>query len=593
MCAPLVLTILVAQAVVVRDEPQVLNNLVTELLRVESGGVLLDGTFGFDNPRDGWVYVASTTPANRPGRAAVAIDGNPVHTHQTGGTLESMRFLLKGPHEAAIATDGKTGLKRLVVRAIPELVYSKFGADPHVQEYGKYDWAFLSRYVLPNINVLVGSGGGEQKPYLEQWKRQGGLCMVECGVPGLGGKEPVTAEEAEKYWSQHVGLADPLLDGVIADEFLGTDARKYSAWSEALRRIRANEKLKSKRFYPYWATTYDAAPTRAFLQVVTDAGWALAWERYLPEQRDEAAAREYLDTHLRRPIAAWRKAAPGIERHLIICLGTFSQPPESLDIDPGVNYKVYLDMQMNLLANDPAGAGLYGVMTYLSSYTDEETVRWMGKLFRHYCIEGNTKPFTSDPHRLGHIRNADFEEGLAGWTVNAAEPGSVAAKTMDGFSWLQGRYPETTQGNTVLWMKRSGQRPNRVSQAIKDLKPGRLYSLKMFSGDFRDLSARQKHAIAVELTNVEVLRDKSFQHVFPSCYSHHWGPFNDKKPAWMNYHWIVFRAKGTEGTLSISDWLTDREPGGPTGQELMMNFVEIQPYEADELDVKQERQRGT
>jgi hypothetical protein len=170
---------------------------------------------------------------------------------------------------------------------------------------------------------------------------------------------------------------------------------------------------------------------------------------------------------------------------------------------------------------------------------------------------------------------------LKGWTVDAAEPGGVVANTHEGFSWLQGRYPQTLQGNTVAVMKRSCQRPNRLSQSIKSLTPGSLYSLRMFSGDFRDMSKRQKHALSIVLSDAELVPGKTFQHVFQNCYSHRWKQYNDRHPAWMNYHWMIFRAKATEARLQISDWSSDRERGGPVGQELMMNFVQVQPYDFD------------
>ena len=42
-------------------------------------------------------------------------------------------------------------------------------------------------------------------------------------------------------------------------------------------------------------------------------------------------------------------------------------------------------------------------------------------------------------------------------------------------------------GDTFLWMKRSEKGPNTFSQTIKDLEPGRLYSMKMFTCDYQDL----------------------------------------------------------------------------------------------------------
>lgn len=46
----------------------------------------------------------------------------------------------------------------------------------------------------------------------------------------------------------------------------------------------------------------------------------------------------------------------------------------------------------------------------------------------------------------------------------------------------------------------------------------------------------------------------------------------------MNYHRRIFRATATTARLSVSDWESPGSAGGPPGQELMFNFIEIQPY---------------
>ncbi len=561
-------------------QARVLNNLVTELLDVKSPPVRSRLEFAFANPRDGWVYIAAGAFAGPAAPVDVLVDGKCVQTLEDLETHESMTRLPAGPHGLSVGARGGGMLDRITVRAIPELVYACFGADPHVTEYGKYDWEFLGKHVLPNINVMVGSGNRGQMPYLELWKQQGKQWFVQCGVPGIGAQPVPTSDQAERYWSTHQGMADPRFDGVIADEFGSGEGPRYAAWTAAVRRMGKSEALATKSFYPYCGPMFGATGSREFIQAVMDAGWRFACERYLPEQRTAIAARAYLQGTLSRSIEEWRTVMPGAENHMIVCLGDFSQPPESLDVDPGVNYKAYLDMQFNLLANDPACFGLYGVMSYLSSYADEETVRWMGKLFRHYCIEGRSTPLTADPYALSHIQNPDFEQGLLGWSVSPAEGGGIEARTMEGFSWLQGRYPRTSQGNTVLWMKRSATRPNTVSQTVRGLQPGRLYSARMFSADYRDLSVKQKHALTLRVTNAEVQTGISFQHVFANCYSHHEGRFDATTRAWMNYHWVVFRAKGPEAQLAISDWSGETEAGGPAEQELAVNFVEVQPYDA-------------
>ena len=100
-------------------------------------------------------------------------------------------------------------------------------------------------------------------------------------------------------------------------------------------------------------------------------------------------------------------------------------------------------MQFRQLATVPEYAGLYGIMVYKSRYADEESMRWCGRLFRHYGIEGNSD-LLSDRYgyryRLDYIKNGDFEDGLDGWSVSAAEPGSMEVVEAEGVGHLIGRY---------------------------------------------------------------------------------------------------------------------------------------------------------
>ena len=49
-------------------------------------------------------------------------------------------------------------------------------------------------------------------------------------------------------------------------------------------------------------------------------------------------------------------------------------------------------------------------------------------------------------------------------------------------------------------------------------------------------------------------------------------------PYRMNYHQVVFRAQDETARLTLADWAGDRDPGGPVGEELIWNFMQVQPY---------------
>ncbi len=101
--------------------------------------------------------------------------------------------------------------------------------------------------------------------------------------------------------------------------------------------------------------------------------------------------------------------------------------------------------------------------------------------------------------------------------------------------------------------------------------------MKMITSDYRNLIEKKgdhkKHAVNIEIVGAKVDMGKSFQHNFTDRLI--------ENKSMMNYYWLVFRAKGNTARLIISDWANEKTPGGTIGQELIYNFIEIQPYLED------------
>jgi len=100
----------------------------------------------------------------------------------------------------------------------------------------------------------------------------------------------------------------------------------------------------------------------------------------------------------------------------------------------------------------------------------------------------------------------------------------------------------------------------------------------MFTADYADMSAKKKHAVSVTLEETKTIPGKGFVAVCCNHSAHRHGEYTGERRAWMNYHWTVFRASRETAKLRIADWASANEPGGPAGQELMFNFVQIHPY---------------
>ena len=118
---------------------------------------------------------------------------------------------------------------------------------------------------------------------------------------------------------------------------------------------------------------------------------------------------------------------------------------------------------------------------------------------------------------------------------------------------------------------------------VLDIAPGRLYVLYMFSGDRMDMSKKERHAVRIQIENATVIPGKSYTYVHTNAGgSRAYPPYTQEGSAWLNYHYRFFRAHGKTANLVISDWMTDTEPAGPIGQELIYNFISVQPYSSEE-----------
>ncbi len=431
---------------------------------------------------------------------------------ETARTHEAFRFVTKGEHRLDVELGDGMRVEKLVVRAVPELIHCGLGFNSAIKSYGLYDMEFLKRDILPNVTTLIVPHNLQLEPaVIESWHGQGKRFVAEVGING----QATTAEEHVKYWTGFFDQA-PFIDGILINEFivnreetagrtlspsrqqrLDAERQKYQVYEEALRKIHELDRYRNKMVYAYVGGSGKKLNQEVigdtFVRTLVDCGYRIALERYLFEVSSQQKSYEALQTFI-EGIADWEAKVPGVKQQMVIAFGLFSMPPGGINKQPNVDYHVWMDQQMYLLAGNSALAGITGIEWWTTILADEETVRFVGRLYRHYAIEGKTNMLTRDPLYLAHIENTDFEKGVEGWTLQPAEEGTIAPKSFPRYGRIEGRYmglgrpadPEHI-GDTFLWMKRSEKGPNTFSQTIKDLEPGRLYSLKMFSCDYQDL----------------------------------------------------------------------------------------------------------
>jgi hypothetical protein len=596
----------VSQGAALSTGEKKLNNLVSELFQTSSirkSG----GSFKFARHADGWIFISASHRGT--GTLTLLIDDEPLentvvaHGDQNAGVAEGIRFVARGAHQIGVKCERGMRVDRLVVRAIPELIDCGL-FDPAIKAYGHYDMEFLKKDVLPNITTLEVPGNIKlPQAVIDNWHRQGKRFIIHTGI----NHEAQTPGDHIKHWTQILDR-NPFADGIIIDEFIvnapltewnvaitpellkriDQERQRNRACEQAFKQMRLDPRYKDK-VYAYVGGSGKKlneeviGPT--FVRTLIDCRYPIALERYLfersSEQKSANALREFVDG-----IADWEAKRPGAKQNMIIAFGLFSMPPGGINKLPNVDFHVWMDQQMNTVANHPAMTGIGGLDWWTSSQADEETVRFVGKLYRHYGIEGRTDLLTKDPLFLTHIQNADFERGTESWTLHPAEEGSIRPGSFPRYGRIEGRYmglgrpadPEHI-GDTFLVMKRSEKGANTFSQTIRNLEPGRLYSMKMFSCDYNDLvnprkKSREEAANFVGrviLDGVDVDPAKSFMEMYSS------NP-EPPVPVWITYHWKVFRAKRTTAKLTVSDWKDEKGTAGVFGLEQTFNFLEIQPY---------------
>jgi len=537
-----------------------LNNYVTEVLRADlSGG---EETLTFAVARRKWTIVAVKSSA----AVTVALDGQPV---LAAPERETFREVGPGVHALAIA--GAAAGDKVVVRTIPEII-NYCPAPSVVKENPPFDWAFQKKHVLPAVTTMNGGHRPDEAEFAA-FRARGYKW-----VANLITRDPKDDTDIGQRLAACEGMTSPRFDGVTCDEqFCGRDAvnsrymlglRAYDLASKPERAIYTwlVGKPLSGIFDPeFLADCANASLGRSM--VLT--------ETYCRTKESEVEARAYVDTYIRETMRRYKSAYAGILPSIGMVLGNFVQlPVASLHHHCQVDYKYYLDLQMNVLANDPEldGVGLAGY--WGSYYIDEETLRWSFKLIRHYCINGATDSLAERlgmKYIPGFVANPDFRKGLAGWTAT----GAVATDRVKDFgSQSLGLYGGADGLGDDFAVLTRGETPNRLSQRVKGLVPGQMYVLQFVTFDADDAQnhvyAPRRFGVAADLVaGAEVDAARSWTHVDRRHQGRYSGMTGGAK---VNLNHVVFTARAPEIDLAFTD--AGEKPGEKTG----LNWIYFAKY---------------
>lgn len=576
-------------------KPVKLNNLVTELVRADLPRSGLR-EYSFSNPRDGWVFFSVPADSAESGKVIVSIGETPreqtIISRENGRHGESMRWLPKGTHRISVWTK-KNPRGRLMVRTVPEIIFIRFTGDYNSPEGSFYKtsqkeihgadrlylyyWDFLDKYVLDNVNVV--QADYIDRPEIRKWIAEGRRLVSGAHFPS---QKP---DELYSFWSRRMKAAN--ISGILVDEFVsptGSISAKDKVLGgynpgfgfnpeilDVIRRTHDDSSGEKGKFYAYLGmpSASNVQDSRPLMDVLEKFGYYWVWEAYLWEQKSISEAESYMEKFLLQRMRDFRREFPGCEKRLVFCPSILG----AWDSIPYMDYKVWLDMQMNAVACNPIFDGVYGIAPYQSTTADPEMIRWTSALYRHYFIEGHTDLLSAKygyTLMMEYLKNTDFSSGATAWDVRPADQGSITFKKTEDLSFKKGYLPV---GPGAMIMKRSSKKANIVRQEIRNLRPGHFYSLRMFVGDptATDLKPRRKYSYSVTINGVETIPEEYRQDIQR-------GDTAVKDSICWNYNYMVFKATKPTAMLEISDWNNAKTFGGQVGQELIFDFVQIQPF---------------
>lgn len=538
-----------------------LNNFVTEVLNapVESDSA----AFRFSTVRDGWVYVRVEGGA----RPSASLDGRQV-VDPAWDAAETFRNVEAGEHRLSVA-GAKGG--RVVVRSVVETLNYPPCCDSMVKENPSYGWDFFKRYVMPNATIQ--NGGAIPAEHQAEFFAHGGEWFSNF----VTAKHAKSSAELPDLIMKSSRFTPACYSGTTVDEFFLGSPDTIEQYGEGLRLFAAADPGVKKVYTWVIGKPGEDGLSRDFLSSafnVSQGRGKVLVEVYCRTKASEDLARKYLKEYFADTLDKFRKCYPDAAAHTGLILGNFNQLPLICAVlHPEVDYKFYLDMQLNYLANDPAFEGLGCTGYWGSYYGDYEMHRWSMALLRHYCIEGRTDMLSSGygfSYIPGHLKNGDFRGSFDSWSVKGDvsldECAGVAAHSQRRWGGTEG------VGDTFAAFRRGDGGAGSVSQRIGGLVPGRMYCLQAAAFDVKDMKAGRvaprRFGISVEVSDgAEAVPSLSWVHVDERT------KLSSKNGgARINLHHVVFTARAKEATVTISDG------AARPGEILGVNAVSVNPY---------------
>lgn len=546
-----------------------LNNFVTELAQERRGD-----SVRFFNPRDGWVYLEP-----RPGAA--------------NGRMHYMR--------AGWQTLRAVGPEQPVIRAVPRLV----AVEPWLygnSDLDKWHWGrgFTLRYVLPycntaafyNVSKAAGGGDGKYGQGHDELRSHG--ISIE-GIVGMAHNDPVRnrVEDIKNRLGGSVTAREGF-DLIVDENGIACGDRPGKInYAEALWPLADGQTAVNTFFCDARESFFEdlEAEIPIISSIVNSGrGRGMLYLEVYPSALADGRAAHQLENHFADFRRRTLELVPAAERNILYFFGTFLEHGNWSDwSQPEADIRVLYNDFVRRIATDPAYGDPGGLAAGYFNHTDDDVARWFAKVVRHYAVEGRTDDLAVAAglrYLPGHVRNPDFAQGLDGWKVECAEPGSLTPYRIEGYGRKKGqgrqKVPDGT-GDSVARFIRSGKAANRLSQTLTGLTPGRHYAVMFITADEEDvmapLSVPEPKPLSAEIERGgTVVPALGYVHQSPRDRPWEVRVKHEKNPMKLICR-IVFKATATEADLVFSDWQGAASPdASDRGRKNLLNFVNVRRY---------------
>ena len=570
-----------------------LNNFVSEMVRRPYA----EGDIAFTLAKDTCLYVALS---DVDAKVEATFDGQPAKFFQEAGRLEILHYLPRGRHVLSLKGAAKG---ELIVRSIKSIYRNALHKAVRMsRNFTNYDYGedfFRAFGLFGGMNATSVNGRTANSPdtvrIVNMTQERGVQVNYSYGMGANDPRRDVFEDYLAYVTNQPSYVAG--LDGQFDENCisLGSGARSKANSTEVWWHAYAEER-KIDIFFADGANALHRYPhldipeLSAYLNSGDGRSKMLAEVYYRsPETQEDFDKIVALAKLQVKTMGKMVPAAPS--RFFYLLNGWMMIGGWTSWYSTGTDMRAFNAEMMRLFATDPDFAEIGGA-AFSTPACYEDYFRFVCAMLRYYCIEGGTGSFA----KLNgmevwprHIENGDFIDGFDGWTVAAAEPGSLVPGHRNdiGTKWQGRQYPagygkpvDKRPGCDFAVFTQSAKGPNVLRRKIVGLEPGRVYQLTCALSDvdtmdkgMKTLEFRKTKPVHIPYMGIRIEGAEEIpelRHVFDDLGKY--GKFC------VSPHRVVFRAKTAEAEVVFSDWSASNTPAVGIGQKTMLNYIGVYPY---------------